>query len=177
MVLATACTHHSQTTTLLPTRPSMTAVAELRDGREVEVLATQTPEGLRWVAQGRTRTATSRVVDPADMRSYTTIHRGRGAVEGLAIGALAGIAVGALIGLSSGDDHCANDSVCLIEFTARQKAVVDAFGLGFVGTGVGAVLGAALGSRDRRVLDPTYVPRVTPTLASGRAGGALSWSF
>jgi hypothetical protein len=177
ILLATACTHHPQTRTLLPDTPSMKAVAQLRDGREVDVVATSTPEGLRWIARGGPRTRTGRVVDPADMRSYTTLRRGRGLGEGIAICGLAGIALGALIGLSSGRDHCADDSVCLIEFTARQKAVVDAFGLGSLGVGLGALFGAAAGSRDVHELDTNHAPRVTPMLGPGRAGGALSWSF
>jgi hypothetical protein len=148
LLFATACTHHHRVTTLPPTSPSATTAAQL----------------------GATGAS-------ADMRNYTTISRGRGAVEGLALGGAGGAAIGAVIGLASGDDTCARDSFCILRFSAGDKAVFGAIGLGSLGLGLGALIGAVAGSRDVYELDSALVPRVSTTIAPGRAGGALSWSF
>jgi hypothetical protein len=177
MVLATACTHHQPVTTLLPASPSTKAIVELADGREVEVLATSTPAGLRWVAQGKTSTGTDVIVEPARMRSYTTFRHGRGFVEGLGVGALSGVAVGAALGLASGDDKCAEDSFCFFQFSAGEKAAIFGIALGGIGLALGGAIGAVAGSRDVHEIGPAYVPRVTATLAPGHTGGGLAWSF
>jgi hypothetical protein len=177
LVLATACTHHQPVKTLLPATPSTKAIAKLGDGREVEVLATPTPEGLRWVSQDKADPKRGTIVDPADMRGYTTFHHGRGLLEGFGVGLLGGAAVGIALGLASGDDTCAPESFCLFQFTAGEKAALGGIVLGTVGLALGGVIGAIAGSRDFHERNTAYVPRVTATLAPGHAGGGLSWAF
>ncbi|MEO7733866.1 MAG: hypothetical protein ABIY55_23075 [Kofleriaceae bacterium] len=177
LVLATACTHHQQVRTLLPDAPSTRAIAELGDHRQVEVLATATPEGLRWVSQDTGSPGRGAIIDPADMRGYATFRHGRGLAEGIAVGGLTGVAVGAVLGFASGDDACAPESFCILRFSAGEKAGIGAFVLGSVGVAVGALVGAVAGSRDVHELDTEYVPRVTASLTPGHAGGALSWRF
>jgi hypothetical protein len=117
------------------------------------------------------------IVESANMRSYTTVSHGRGAVEGLALGVLGGVAIGAGIGFASGDDTCPESSFCILRFSAGDKAVLGAIGFGSIGLGLGTLIGAVIGSRDVYELDSAFVPRVSTMIAPGRAGGALSWSF
>jgi|GEM_PF-3206564 len=173
LLAATACTHHQPARTLLPETPSTKAVVELGNGRQVEVRATPTPDGLRWVAQDTGAPGFGKVIDAADIRGYTTFHHVRGLFEGAAVAGLTGIAIGATVGYASGDDKCA--SWCIFEFTAREKAGIGALFLGSLGVVLGGALGAVAGSRDFHQLDTA--PRLTATVAPGHAGGALSWRF
>jgi hypothetical protein len=175
-VLATACTHHHPVTTLLPISPSAEATAQLGNGRDVDVRAEPTPTGARWIAQGEPLPG-GVVVESADMRSYTTVSRGRGAAEGLALGGLGGAALGAVIGLASGDDKCAERGFCILLFSARDKAILGGIAFGGLGLALGGLLGALVGSRDVYEIDSAYVPRLSTTIAPGRAGGGLTWSF
>ena len=177
VVLATACTHHHPVTTLLPASPSDEAIAQLGDGRDVPVRAAATPQGARWIAQDMTVAGTSVVVESANIRSYTTVSRGRGLAEGLALGGLGGAALGIVLGLADGDDKCPPDNFCLIQFSAGAKAAIGGIALGGIGLVLGGLLGVAVGSHDVYEIDPAYVPRVSATIAHGRTNGGLSWSF
>jgi hypothetical protein len=182
LLLATACTHHHPETTLRPTSLLTEATAQLVNDREVKLRVASTPDGLRWVQ----RTATpddgragppGAIVDSAEMRSFTTVSHGRGALEGLLLGAASGLALGIGIGLASGDDHCNPNSFCLFQFSAGEKATVGGLVLGTTGLALGALVGAVIGSHDVYELNSGFVPRVSTTIGPGRAGGGLSWSF
>lgn len=181
LLLATACTHHYAVPTLLPTSAAVEATAQLVHDGEVELRAARTPDGIRWVQRtphddGGAR-APAVIVDADAIRSYTTVSHGRGALEGLALGAASGIAAGVAIGLASGDDHCNSDSFCILQFSAGDKALIGAAVLGSIGLGLGAALGAVIGSRDVYERGSGAVPRMSAIVAPGRAGGALTWSF
>ena len=152
LLLATACTHHHPVTTLRPT--SRTATPD--DGRAG-------PPGP--------------IVDSAEVRSFTTVSHGRGALEGLLLGGASGLALGVGIGLAGGDDHCNASSFCIFQFSAGEKALIGGLALGATGLALGAVVGAVIGSHDVYELDSGFVPRVSTTIGPGRAGGGLSWSF
>jgi hypothetical protein len=177
VLFVSACTHHRPVATLLPVSASDEATAQLGDGRDVKIHAAATPAGAHWVTQGEVPDASGAIVETAHMRSYTTVSHGRGALEGVAIGAASGALLGAVTGLASGDDHCAEDSFCLFQFTANEKAVLGGVAFGGIGLALGALLGAMIGSRDVYEIDPLYMPRVSTTIAPGRASGGLSWSF
>jgi hypothetical protein len=177
ILLVTACTHHHPVATLLPMSTSGEATAQLSDGHDVEVRAAPTAAGARWIAQGETPATPVRAgvtVESADMRSYTTVSRGRGAVEGLALGVLGGAAIGVGIGLASGND---DPTRCFICFSAGDKAILGGFALGSIGLAVGTLLGVMIGSRDVYEVDPAHMPRISTMIAPGRAGAGLSWSF
>jgi hypothetical protein len=180
--LATACTHHHPVTTLRPTSLSTEATAQLVDDREVKLRVATTPDGLRWVQ----RTATpddggagppGANVDSSEMRSFTTVSHGRGALEGLVLGGASGFALGIGIGLASGDDHCNPSSLCLFQLSAGEKALIVGVALGTTGLALGALVGAVIGSHDAYELSSGFVPRVSTTIGPSRAGGGLSWSF
>lgn len=179
MLLATACTHHHSVTTLRPNEVSIDATARLDNDREVNVRAVPTPDGARWIERAGTSDdpRPGPVIDSADMRSYTTVSHGRGALEGLAIGGLGGAVLGAGLGFAAGDDHCTSNSFCILQFSAEDKAVLAGIVWGSIGLGLGALIGVAIGSRDVYEVDTGFVPRVSASVAPGRAGGALTWSF
>jgi hypothetical protein len=177
LLFATACTHHHPVTTLHPISPEASATAQLGDGRDVAVRAEPTPEGARWIEQGETPTTTGVIVESADMRSYTTVSRGRGAVEGVALGGLGGATLGAVLGFAGGDDTCQSGSFCILKFSARDKAFLGGVALGAIGAALGGLIGALAGSRDVYEPDPGYMPRVSAMIAPGRAGAGLSWTF
>ena len=180
LLLATACTHHHPVPTLLPTSSAVEATGQLVNEGEVELRAARTADGVRWVQRTPHEGgagAPAVIVDGDAIRSYTTVSHGRGALEGLALGAASGIAAGVAIGLASGDDHCNPDSFCILQFSAGDKAIIGGAVLGSIGLGLGALLGAAIGSRDVYERDSGVVPGMSVMVAPGRAGGALSWSF
>lgn len=75
-------------------------------------------------------------------------NRGRGALEGLAMGAVAGSASGAVLSLIDGDDPpCDNGWFCL-SLTAGEKAQLFGIAFGVIGGLGGLVKGAVKGSRD-----------------------------
>jgi hypothetical protein len=176
VLFVTACTHHYPVTTLNPASASEEATAQLADGHNVEVRATATPAGPRWIPEGET-TATSRIIETTDLRSYTTVSRGRGLAQGLALGGLSGAALGVVTGLASGDDRCPEGNFCLLLFTAKDKAVLEGIAFGGLGLLLGGLLGALVGSHDVYELDSTHMPRISASVAPGHAGGGLSWSF
>jgi hypothetical protein len=175
VLFTTACTHHHVMTSLRPISASAEASAQLEDGRVVEVHAAPTPEGARWMKQDKAA-RTSVIVESTDIRSYTTVSHGRGALEGLAVTGLSGAALGVVTGLASGDDKC-NQDFCIFLFTAREKAVVGGVVFGGLGIVLGALIGAIVGSRDVYEAESAHVPRISTTIAPGRAGAGLSWTF
>lgn len=73
---------------------------------------------------------------------------GAAALRGAGFGFLIGVVVGAVSGASSGDDECnIDEGPCILQLTARQKAVGEGVVLGVVGAGLGAVIGAAIPGR------------------------------
>jgi len=166
LAFASACTHHSQVTTLHPPAPGVEAIASLADGSKVEVVATSTPDGLRWVTRS---TMPHEIIDPIHMSSYSTLHRGRGAVEGFAIGALTGVTVGAIAGFSSDCSDC--------YYSPSFKAEVLALGLGSVCAITGMLAGLAGGSETVYELETKHLPRVSATAENGGATAVLSWSY
>ena len=75
--------------------------------------------------------------------------RRKGAVgKGAGIGFLSGAAFGAIIGYASGDDglRCTSTvigTLCFEGSTAGEKAIIEAIGLGIIGSGVGAIVGTS----------------------------------
>lgn len=169
LLFAPACTQHPQVATLRPPAPGVEAVASLASGDEVEVVATTTPAGLRWVTRAK---VVPTVIDPADMRSYSTPRRGRAIVAGLAIGAFTGVVVGGAVGFAAG----CSDNTCRVP--SDTAAGYGAVALGSVGLVVGALTGLLVGSRDVHELATTErMPRVSATASHGGATAALSWSY
>lgn len=82
--------------------------------------------------------------------------RGRGALEGGALGLLSGAAVGAAIGFASGKDTCGSSGGCLFQFSASEKAALGAIGLGAIGVLAGFIAGGLHGHHDE--LDFTSAP-------------------
>ena len=175
LVLA-ACTRHHTVVALNPVSATAKATVELTDGREVEARAVPTPAGARWLA-GVEVGPSGPLLDPAGIRTFTTIDHARGAWEGLGLGMLAGITTGAVIGLASGDDHCSANGFCLFQFSAGDKAILGGIVLGGAGLVVGGLLGAVIGSRDVYRLDASYAPRISTAIAPGQASAGLIWSF
>jgi len=79
-------------------------------------------------------------------REVKVVKRGRGALEGALIGLGVGILSGAVLGLVAGDS--ANRTDCGYPCTGEDKAKVTGAVLGGFGTGLGAIVGAAVGHRD-----------------------------
>jgi len=75
-------------------------------------------------------------------------NRGRGALEGLAMGAVAGTLTGVALGLIIGDDPPCEDGWCLFRTTAEEKAQMFGVLLGTTSALGGLVRGAVRGSRD-----------------------------
>lgn len=74
--------------------------------------------------------------------------RPMGALHGLLFGLGAGVITGGAIGLASGDDQCPPSlDWCFFRFSAREKAVLGAVGLGAMGALTGAVIGSLVGAR------------------------------
>lgn len=170
LLLATACTHHSKVTTLRPQAPGVEAMASLANGSKVEVLATTTPDGLRWVTNS---TEPHQIIDPVDMRSYTTQRPGLAVVEGLAIGAVSGAAIGALWGFA--DSSCPKDAFCII--SPGMAAGYGAIALGSLGLVAGALSGLIAGNRNVHEIETERMPRVSATVGNGGAAAVMSWSY
>lgn len=71
---------------------------------------------------------------------------GSSARKGAGIGLLVGAATGAVIGFASGDDTSSCSGWFCLRFTAEEKAVLGAVGLGGLGAVIGLIAGAASGS-------------------------------
>lgn len=123
-------------------------------------------------------TRTHRIATPGPLPENEVDHV-RGALQGAGIGVLAGAAAGAAFGYSRGDDACGvdDDASCLELFTAKDKAVFGAIGVGAIGALGGLVLGAVVGSRDVYEREEGLVPSVSASVAPGGASASLSWSF
>ena len=179
--LGAACTHHHTVVTMAPLMPSSSATAELQDGRVIAVRAGVTPTGYRWFTEDGSPIeggpGAEAVVDDAAIRSYVIVNRPRGMLEGALLGGLVGGAVGAVVGYAEGDDECGSDEFCLLAFSAEDKALLTGVLLSGVGFLAGGLLGFIAGSRDVYEPQPSYVPRVSPTVGPGEAGASLRWSF
>jgi hypothetical protein len=96
-----------------------------------------------------------------EVRGYTVTRHGRGALEGAVIGAAVGALAGALVGASQGSDPapvpmCTDldgGVICTTigghGLSAGEKAAIGGVGLGVLGGGVGALIGALVGHTDR----------------------------
>jgi hypothetical protein len=95
-----------------------------------------------------------------DETSGAWSRRLRGAGKGAGIGLLVGAGLGAVLGFASGSDTCgaspdsewAGAISCGIGFTAGQKAAMYGLGLGIVGAGAGAIVGATTTRSHIRIL-------------------------
>lgn len=112
----------------------------------------------------------------------TRVSRGRGALEGLAVGVVAGVIVGGVGGYVQGDDppegptvECAVIGDC--SYTAGEKAVFGALIGASLGGAAGLAIGYATGSKDVYVRAPGWRPEVTATAAPGRVGATATWRF
>lgn len=108
-----------------------------------------------------------------EVRTITDTRRARGALEGFALGfLLAGVPAGVL-GYSSGDDTCDAGKICILPFTAGEKAGLYGGAFGMAGGLIGAVIGAVRGSHD--VYDvggaSEVQPRFTPSGPPGSVAG------
>jgi hypothetical protein len=110
-------------------------------GHRVTAVGVATPGGIRFYDK-----ANGGMVPANEIVRIEDTSHGLGAVQGLGIGVGIGALTGALIGYSSGDDECSEDSWCILQFTAGEKAVLAGIALGGLGGLVGLVVGAAKGS-------------------------------
>jgi len=163
-VVAAGCIHEHTVVSLQPGATSGDAVARLADGREVPVRATPDGESILWVARS------GATIDAADMTSYSTTDRARGALEGMGLGLLGGAAIGAGVGYATGTScHCWFSPAS----TAFGFGVILG-GIGLIGGGIGGLIS---GSQDVYRLGPkrARTPRVSASIQPG--GGNLSWTF
>ena len=74
-------------------------------------------------------------------------------LSGMGYGALVGAGAGIVIGIADGDDPpCPPDAwVCFPRYSAGAKAFIAGFGLGVLGTGIGAIVGAVSSTADKEI--------------------------
>lgn len=156
---ATACTHERPITELHGIAGKSVTV-ETYSHEEVQVVAIRGPDGVTFANNAG-------VLPPASVAKVTVVRHGQGAAEGAGIGFLIGAVIGAAIGFADGDDQC--EDFCILAFSAEDKAVLGAFGIGGIGGLVGLVVGASTGSR--YIYSYGDQVRVTPTGPPGSFGG------
>jgi hypothetical protein len=155
-----ACTRHHHIATL---QAGKTVTVETTDGAAVE--ATVVPHATEIVLAD----TTGRVVQTQHIAQVVDVRRGRGALDGALIGGLTGIAFGAVLGFAEGDDQCGD--ICILRFSAEDKAALLGGMLGIVGGGAGAIVGAIAGSRDVYVFGDSREVRITPNGPRGSVAG------
>jgi len=82
-----------------------------------------------------------------EVRTFTLVKKGKGAVEGLLVGLADGFAGGFLIGFASGDDPPG-----WFSFSAEEKGLLTGIVLGGLGGLLGLASGATSGSKDKYIL-------------------------
>lgn len=169
LFVVAACTHRHHIVDV-PTGASVTV--ERIDGSEVEGRLADHPTQVVFVDKRGHIIPTERIARVVD------IDRGRGAFEGATIVGVAATAVGAAIGYADGDDKCGEicvsscSELCILTFTAREKAAMTGALFGMVGAGAGAIIGAVIGSRDVYLFGDSYQARITPSGPAGSVAGA-----
>jgi hypothetical protein len=140
-------------------------IVETTNHEKVEAVAIAASDGVTF-------TNDRVMLGPSEVASVTEVRRGRGALEGAGIGFLTGATIGAVIGFADGDDECddSGGQWCILVFTATEKAILGGIFIGGIGTIVGVVFGAAMGSKF--VYSYGDQVRVTPTGPPGSMGGA-----
>lgn len=98
-------------------------------------------DSLAWIDKRMARHA----VELEGLSHVDFVYRGRGALEGLGLGTLSGIALGLLIGLREKDDP----PDVFLRLRREDKMALDAIVMGVVGAGLGTLVGAVMGSKDR----------------------------
>lgn len=104
----------------------------------------------------------------------TSVDHVRGLLEGAGLGLLIGGGIGVVSGYAQGNDPC--DGVCILAFSAGDKAVLEGIVLGGIGGAVGAVFGGIIGHR----VTETYtaaVPRVTVAPNHDGLTASATWRF
>jgi hypothetical protein len=162
-------------TTLAPTQPGVHATVQLQSGTELDAEASA--DGSSWSIHDDRAGGAAAAIDPTQIRSYTTVSRGRGVLQGLGVGLVAGATTGVVVGFVNGDDPCVKSHSCFLGFTAEAKAVIGGIALGAVGLVAGGLFGLIAGSHDVYELGPVDALRITPMVGPGQAGATLSWSF
>jgi MFS family permease len=99
------------------------------------------PAGTRIIT-----TSDGRAIPLGNVREVKVVKRGRGALEGAMIGLGVGVVSGLALGLVA--ENNPNRQDCGYPCTGAEKGELTAAVFGGIGTGLGAIVGAAIGHRD-----------------------------
>lgn len=163
-----ACTHHHHIAEAHELGGETVTLSTSRG--DVEAVGVNTPNGVEFQD-----TRSGQFVDANDIKLIETKRHGQGALEGGAWGALAGAVIGGVYGYAQGDDECSDHDLCILDFSAEDKAALGAIMLGGLGGLAGLVVGAVVGSTNLYEY-PTPQTVVTPVGPPGSVAG-MTFSF